>query len=51
MAVKVRHPNIIENLEMDIRILYNWSIILSKTVLKSAAMPLTLDEFKRTLVS
>jgi len=50
VAVKVRHPNIIENLEMDIKILYSWANMLSG-VITSIAMPITFDEFKKILVS
>lgn len=53
VAIKVRHPNIITNLEMDITILYSWVNFISQTLglMKSIAMPVTFDEFKRTLVS
>jgi aarF domain-containing kinase len=51
VAIKVRHPDIIKKMEMDIRILYSIANFLGRTVFKQLAMPITFDEFKRSLVS
>ena len=50
VAVKVRHPNIIEELELDIKIWFNVAQVLGKFI-NQLAMPLTFEEFKRALVS
>ena len=49
--MKVRHPDVIRLMEMDIRILYTLANFLGKYLIKGLAMPITLDEFKRALVS
>lgn len=51
VAVKIRHPKIIQRLETDINILYSWMNFFSKVLRVSISMPVTIEEFKRTLVS
>lgn len=49
--MKVRHPNIISNLEMDIKILFRLANFFSGTLgIKSMGMPVTFDEFRKALV-
>lgn len=52
-AVKVRHPHMIEKLEIDLKILYTVSNILSTTggIFGRLAMPVTFHEFSSTLMN
>ncbi|CAD8076393.1 unnamed protein product [Paramecium primaurelia] len=52
-AVKVRHPRIVEKLELDLKILYIISNILSSTqqIFRRLAMPVTFQEFSVTLMN
>ncbi|CAD8061238.1 unnamed protein product [Paramecium sonneborni] len=52
VALKVRHPDIIDNLVMDIRILYKIANFFSETLkIKQLGMPVTFEEFQKTLVN
>ncbi|CAD8139695.1 unnamed protein product [Paramecium pentaurelia] len=52
VAIKVRHPDIIDNLVMDIRILYKIANFFSETLkIKQLGMPVTFEEFQKTLVN
>lgn len=52
-AVKVRHPKIVEKLELDLRILYKVSNMLSSLsgIFGRLAMPVTFNEFSCTLMN
>lgn len=52
MIIKIRHPDVLEKMDVDIRILYSITNFVGKLgFLNNIKMPMTFIEFRRVLIS